>query len=1076
MGDVKIRFSGDARGALSALREMDKSLRGFKENIIAANQAMNLISRAIQSASQALGRFRTALDLGGKLSDLTAQTGESVRNLVLLRQALQNAGLGADSLLRVSSQLQRALGEINEDSATTADALDALGLSASELRNASLTEQITQLSAAFGRVGNAADRAAIAQRIFGRSGAELLSLFAETEPLARAEREVGGLADTLQDSADVFDSISDSLTTVGQKFTEFAAGALSQVAPQLASLTRSLAETDLTRIGATAGAALQPFIRLAEVLNQFRGTILGLAAAYVVLNARTQAAMATAQAAIVTGFQRSTAAIVAFRAQLATAGGGFAGLAAQSRIAFTSIVTGARAAAVAIKGAIAATGIGLLIVGATELVTRTLALASAWKRVGNEIQTISRENAKLTEELAAARGNVANEVEQLELRQRINAEIQRERDLIAEARRSGDFNARQLAEITRNRQANIDLLNIQLRQTDRLTQADFERARAARIRNEQESQAARKAEEVARQLPQIEARLADARRKAEFYALTAVQQRDRLLREIDAQSIADLDRQIAAYREIDTLTDRQVIRSAELLRTRTELIAIEGRIAAAARAREAAESEASNRLALIRAEIEAFRSGNDAILQQEQDRQRLIALQNEFAEKTGDPARAAILAERQLQAEQARRLAEGHRDTATRILTLGRENAEIAAQLEGTSELLSISQQLANVRRRANVATGEKRRLLLEQAELLKRQRTAVRQRLDDESRARDLAASRAAFQREITAEVNAQQRTALAFEQAQASAFASDRERADLRRAALDAESTALVQQLALLQERAALIAGDELATEELDQLRERITATEDLLATNRALSAEQERLATFAGQLQVNFQRTFDQAALSADRAAQIISTSLNDAITGISRGLTDAITGAKSFGEAMLNVANQVIAQLIQMTIQALLFRAVLGVFTGGVGLAFAKGGEVPGYNTGGLIAGAPSDRDNRIARVATGEYIVRASSVKHYGAALFAALNNRALPRMSLGGLPIPRASSAPGFSTGGLVGRNRDAQDAEGRDSGNVNIAIFDDRNAANEWLQSREGRRALVRTTAAARGSIGVAT
>lgn len=115
--------------------------------------------------------------------------------------------------------------------------------------------------------------------------------------------------------------------------------------------------------------------------------------------------------------------------------------------------------------------------GATELVTRTLALSSAWKRVGQEIQTISRENAKLAEELAAARGNVANEVEQLELRERINAEIQRERDLIAEARRSGDFNARQLAEITRTRQQNIDLLNIQLRQTDRLTQADFERAR-----------------------------------------------------------------------------------------------------------------------------------------------------------------------------------------------------------------------------------------------------------------------------------------------------------------------------------------------------------------------------------------------------------------------------------------------------------------------------------------------------------------------------------------------------------------------------------------------------------------------
>jgi hypothetical protein len=58
----------------------------------------------------------------------------------------------------------------------------------------------------------------------------------------------------------------------------------------------------------------------------------------------------------------------------------------------------------------------------------------------------------------------------------------------------------------------------------------------------------------------------------------------------------------------------------------------------------------------------------------------------------------------------------------------------------------------------------------------------------------------------------------------------------------------------------------------------------------------------------------------------------------------------------------------------------------------------------------------------------------------------------------------------GYATGGMVAA------AGGGGESAVNIAIFDDRNAANEWLQSREGRRALVRTSASARGSIGVAT
>lgn len=57
---------------------------------------------------------------------------------------------------------------------------------------------------------------------------------------------------------------------------------------------------------------------------------------------------------------------------------------------------------------------------------------------------------------------------------------------------------------------------------------------------------------------------------------------------------------------------------------------------------------------------------------------------------------------------------------------------------------------------------------------------------------------------------------------------------------------------------------------------------------------------------------------------------------------------------------------------------------------------------GHAGGGLIPGAPSSRDNTISAVASGEYVVNAGAVQHYGAGVFDALNRKAAPRFAGGG--------------------------------------------------------------------------
>lgn len=82
-----------------------------------------------------------------------------------------------------------------------------------------------------------------------------------------------------------------------------------------------------------------------------------------------------------------------------------------------------------------------------------------------------------------------------------------------------------------------------------------------------------------------------------------------------------------------------------------------------------------------------------------------------------------------------------------------------------------------------------------------------------------------------------------------------------------------------------------------------------------------------------------------------------------------------------------------------------------------LAFADGGLVPG-------TGAPR-ADNVLARVSSGEYVIKASSVSKFGTGFFDALNAGQMPNMGGGGFSVDAGlmeNIAPAFGIGGAIGQ------------------------------------------------------
>ena len=132
---------------------------------------------------------------------------------------------------------------------------------------------------------------------------------------------------------------------------------------------------------------------------------------------------------------------------------------------------------------------------------------------------------------------------------------------------------------------------------------------------------------------------------------------------------------------------------------------------------------------------------------------------------------------------------------------------------------------------------------------------------------------------------------------------------------------------------------------------------------------------------------------------------------AFGGLERSMSDFFfTGKLDFG-GFVDAIKRGLADLAAKAVISVGLNFLGKVFPN---LAFADGGMVPG--TGGPRA------DNVLARVSSGEYVIKASSVSKFGSGFFDALNAGQMPNMGGGGFSVDAGlmeSITPGFFLGGL---------------------------------------------------------
>jgi hypothetical protein len=259
--------SGLVAGTKTAGAAFDKlaaDVKGLRSGLntltaISGAQLFGQIASGVSSAVQSLyGMSVAASDTIDNLSKLGARTGQTYGEIAGLALAGDLAGVGVDTIANALTKADRAFVLAAQGSKTATKAFAGIGLSLDDLQGKSGSERFQLIAQAISQLPTEAERAAASIALFGKSGAELLPLFAGgaagiQEATAQAERF--GLALTNVQGTNV-EKMNDSWTLV-QKAVE---GVVTQITANLAPAVTAINEA-LTNFvsgfgGANIGAAI----------------------------------------------------------------------------------------------------------------------------------------------------------------------------------------------------------------------------------------------------------------------------------------------------------------------------------------------------------------------------------------------------------------------------------------------------------------------------------------------------------------------------------------------------------------------------------------------------------------------------------------------------------------------------------------------------------------------------------------------------------------------------------------------------------------------------------------------------
>lgn len=203
-------------------------------------------------------------DFAGKMTDLSARTGQPISQLVVLEQAFKNAGLSAEQLGPTINKVQNAIVNAGDASSPAAEAFRLLGINVDSFRQMDSVGQFNALATAVGSIKDPAQQTALMMDLFGRSGGQMLAVFKDSTAFSTAATQVGSLGANLEKAAPALDAFSDAYNSLDVKKQQFFAGAAAQFATELEKAGIALNNLDFGPLGEQVGIVIRGAIEVGK--------------------------------------------------------------------------------------------------------------------------------------------------------------------------------------------------------------------------------------------------------------------------------------------------------------------------------------------------------------------------------------------------------------------------------------------------------------------------------------------------------------------------------------------------------------------------------------------------------------------------------------------------------------------------------------------------------------------------------------------------------------------------------------------------------------------------------------------
>jgi hypothetical protein len=232
IGKLAVQITADTAGLSSGLANAGRQTDDFQNRLGGLTNKLKILGPAAIAAGGAfaIGMVKSVANTADELAKLSARTGVAVEDLSRLQYAAGLSGVSNQTLTASIERLSRGMAEAANGTGEAGKAFEAMGVSVKN-QDGSLRSQrdvLQDVAERFQGYADGAEKSALAQRIFGRSGAQLIPL-------------LNNGAKGLKDMADESDRLGNTISTRTAKSAEEFNDNITRMTTAMGGLARTIA-------------------------------------------------------------------------------------------------------------------------------------------------------------------------------------------------------------------------------------------------------------------------------------------------------------------------------------------------------------------------------------------------------------------------------------------------------------------------------------------------------------------------------------------------------------------------------------------------------------------------------------------------------------------------------------------------------------------------------------------------------------------------------------------------------------------------------------------------------------------